>query len=96
LRLPTGLLYHNFYGISSILRLQLSLSKAELSGQEARQANAESLREFPPVKTKLHDAQKQLGAYRQALQKTYGDKLKLRSFAIVSIGFERLLWTELT
>ena len=73
----------------------VSLKEAGLSGDEARQLNEESLRELPAAQTKLHDAQKQLRAYHQTLQKIYSDKLKLRSFVIISIGFERLMWKEI-
>ncbi len=82
----------------------VSLKEAGLSGDEARQADAESLRALPPVQTKFQQAQKQLRVYSQTLQDLYPfdpaqdrkSKLKLRAFAIVSIGFERLLWQEFT
>ena len=46
----------------------ISLKEADLSGQEVRQMDAESLRELPAAQTKLHDTQKQLRAYHQTLQ----------------------------
>jgi len=46
------------------------------------------------VQEKIAEATPQLQRYRQALVKKYGDRLRLRTFAVVAIGFERLMWVE--
>ncbi len=46
------------------------------------------------VQVKRNEARSQLQDYRQTLQKIYGNKLKLRTYAVVAVGFERLVWEE--
>lgn len=42
----------------------------------------------------LADAAQQLGRYRQALERTYGERLRLRTHTVVvCLGLERLVWT---
>jgi len=46
---------------------------------------------------KLHDAGDYDGAiriYRQVLKDKYGEPLRLHCYSVVSLGFERLVWTE--
>ena len=47
-----------------------------------------------PVQAKLAEARARLSGYRQVLQQRYGARLRLRSYAVVSIGFDRLAWEE--
>ncbi|MEM7538021.1 MAG: AAA family ATPase [Chloroflexota bacterium] len=49
---------------------------------------------LPNIKAKFDDAETQLHKYRQKLLKQHGDDLKLRCYAVVSIGFGRILWKE--
>jgi len=53
----------------------------------------EQLAALPAVAAALADATEQLGRYRAGLGERYGD-LRLRSFAVVSLGFERLVGRE--
>ncbi|HEX9734424.1 MAG TPA: hypothetical protein VGG06_20830 [Thermoanaerobaculia bacterium] len=46
---------------------------------------------LPKVKDALNQAEAQIGAYRAALERSRGDTLKLRSYAVVALGFERLV-----
>ncbi len=64
-------------------------------GYKQQQADEKTLRALPAVSQALADAQTQLNVYPQQLSDIYGDKLKLRSYAVVAISFERLVWTEL-
>ncbi len=41
----------------------------------------------------MNEAKKQLRRYGDALEKKYGN-LRLRRYAVVSLGFERLWWEE--
>jgi hypothetical protein len=43
------------------------------------------------VKDALDQAESQIAAYRAALERSRGESLKLRSFAVVALGFERLV-----
>lgn len=76
------------------------LSKAivdgkKLDGQEIRQMEWQALHTISSVQEQFSAARRQLQIYQQALVQKYGDALKLRTFALVSIGLERLLWEEL-
>jgi hypothetical protein len=48
------------------------------------------------VQAKLAEARARLTGYRQVLQARYGARLRLRSYAVASLGFERLAWVELS
>ncbi len=37
-----------------------------------------------------------LTGYGSVLANAYGDKLRLRSYSVVALGFERLVWEEVT
>ncbi len=73
----------------------LSLKDAGLSAEEARSTDMETLHELPTVAANLSAAKEQLERYRQTLLKRYGTALNLRVYALVSLGFERLVWEEL-
>ncbi|MDM8530770.1 PD-(D/E)XK nuclease domain-containing protein [Anaerolineales bacterium HSG25] len=70
----------------------VKLKEAGLSGAEIRDLSEEKLRALPAVKAKLNDADSQLSRYRQGLAEIYGDKLRLWSHTVVSVGFERVVW----
>jgi hypothetical protein len=70
---------------------RLSLSDLGMKGEDVRSASRDDLARLEPVKTALDQAQKQLAAYRQALERRYGTALELSSWAVVALGFERLL-----
>lgn len=44
----------------------------------------------------LDRAEVQIGDYRAALEKSWGKALKLRSYAVVALGFERLVVRTVT
>ena len=50
------------------------------------------LREPPEVAALLAEAEQQLARYRETLEDTYGDKLKLRTHAVVCVGLARFVW----
>ena len=50
----------------------------------------------PPVKAALDKAAEQARRYRAGLQERYGESLKLRSWAVVSVGFRRLTAREVS
>ena len=49
-----------------------------------------------PVENAFDEAKEQLGFYSKGLIKKFGKELKLKKYAVVSIGFDRLLFEEIT
>lgn len=52
----------------------------------------DELRARPEVARLLSEANAQLAGYRKTLEGIYGDKLKLRTHAVVCIGLLRFVW----
>jgi hypothetical protein len=65
----------------------IGLTSAELAAKTRKE-----LRPLPAVTAQLREAEIQLTAYRETLQRTDGESFKLRTHAVVSIGLERLVW----
>ncbi len=70
---------------------RLPVEKLGMSGAKVKAAPRAELAQLPAVKKALDKAETQLAAYRAALERRQGDTLKLRSFAVVALGFERLV-----
>jgi hypothetical protein len=62
-----------------------------VSRETVKAASRAELMELPRVKEALDQAEAQLDAYRAVLSRSRGDTLKLRAFAVVALGFERLV-----
>ncbi len=71
------------------------LKQLRLSGKQLRDRSREELLAMKPVKEAFAEAGKQLDAYRRFLEDQMGPALRLRSYAVVALGFERLLTREL-
>jgi len=71
----------------------VSLKKAELSGEHLKQLSISELN--AAVKEKLAESKTQLNNYRQILLGRYGNKLRLRTYSVVAVGYERLVVCEL-
>jgi hypothetical protein len=67
-----------------------------LSGEEARAVSRAELAALPAVRQKLAEARAQLPAYRRELEQRYKTELRLRAYGVVALGFERLVWEEIT
>ena len=63
-----------------------------LTNAELATKTQDELRTLPVVMEKLQEAEMQLAIYRETLQRTDGESLKLHTHAVVSIGLERLVW----
>jgi len=48
------------------------------------------------VQEELDASRNKLEGYRATLQEACGERLRLRTFSVVALGFERLVWDELT
>jgi len=72
----------------------VKLSELEQSGVAVQQMDQATLLTLAPIRAKMAEAQTQLQRYRPILAKKYGDRLRLRTYAVVAVGFERLVWRE--
>jgi hypothetical protein len=71
----------------------VGLAEAEMTGEQARGLSAEELHVIPAMRTKIDQAKAQARRYAAELEKKHGN-LRLKTFAVVSLGFERL-WAEM-
>ncbi len=71
---------------------RLSLKELGMSGKDVKATPRAELMKLPLVKEALNQAGSQIAAYRAALERSQGDTLKLRRFAVVALGFERLVF----
>lgn len=74
----------------------LDLKTLAMSGRQVREKSREELARLPPVQKALGEAEKQLSYYRTALQQRYRGQLRLHTYAVVALGFERLVFVETT
>ncbi len=82
------------YTISDVLIefKYVSLKDAGMSGSQAEEISPEALRNLPIMKSRMEEARKQVQKYGPVLRKKCGN-LRLRQYAVVALGFERL-WGE--
>jgi hypothetical protein len=62
-----------------------------MSGADVKKSSRAELMKLAEVRDKLDEADTQLVAYRKVLVKRQGSALKLRSYAVVALGFARLV-----
>ena len=72
----------------------LRLSEAELSGLEARKKSRQEVLALDKVRNAMDAAVAQVKGYQTRLLAKYGATLKLRTYAVVALGFERVVWQE--
>jgi hypothetical protein len=72
----------------------VGLTDAKLTGEKASEMTIDELKVIPVVKEKLSETKGQLRQYAEILKHKYGDLLRLHSYGVVSIGFDRLVWEE--
>ncbi|MDM8520875.1 AAA family ATPase [Anaerolineales bacterium HSG6] len=70
----------------------VSLSAVKLTGEQVRNKSRAELQALPTVQNAFTKAEQQLVSYRQILDEKYGDILDLRTFTVVSVGYDRLVW----
>ena len=73
----------------------IPLSDLGLTGEAVKATSREELASRPLVAAALAEATRKATDYRATLQTVYGAKLRLHTFAIVSLGFDRLVWRKL-
>ena len=72
----------------------VKLKDVQLSGKEARKLSQEELKGLKKMQTAMQEAEKQIYDYSKVLKQKYKN-LRLRSYAVVALGFERLWWEEI-
>ncbi|MGH9844564.1 MAG: AAA family ATPase, partial [Blastocatellia bacterium] len=76
----------------------IKLGDLGLSGEAVRALSHTELAALPLVKQKLAEARAQAPAYRREVEQRYQSMMKaalrLRTFAVVALGFDRLVWEE--
>ncbi len=74
---------------------RLTLKDVGLSGKELRELDEDALHAMKPVRKALAEAEKQARSYRSVLVKRYDDFLRLKTYVVVSVGFDRLVGREI-
>ena len=69
----------------------VSLQEAGVDGKTLEKMDDAALRALPAVQAKQRDAKAGLARYQEKLRRKFGDVLRLNSFSVVAIGFERLV-----
>jgi hypothetical protein len=72
----------------------VSLSESKLTGEKARNIDQKELDQLPCIKTSMDEAINQADQYAKSLKQKYAE-LRLKSFAVVSLGFDRISWKAL-
>ena len=72
----------------------IKLSDLGLTGEEVERLSQEQAAALPLVQQSFAAAAAQLARYREALTAQYGAGLRLRTYAVIGLGFERLVWVE--
>jgi hypothetical protein len=73
----------------------VTLKDAGVSGEKARQMSQEELRAMPPMVEAMSKAREQVRTNAGLLHKRR-DNLRLHGYAVVSLGFERIWWEEVS
>ena len=71
----------------------VKLKDAGITGEQARKLSRTELQALPRMTREMAQARRQVNEYGKCLEKRY-DNIRLRRYAVVSLGFERIWWTE--
>lgn len=72
----------------------VKLTVTGLNPEQLRSLDDPAIAALKPVAAALGRAEEQLERYGDALSHRYGDWLRLRAYAVVAVGFERLIARE--
>jgi len=70
------------------------LSALGVTGEAVKATARAELAAWPPVQAALAEAVEKATGYRATLQAVYGAQLRLHTYAIVALGFDRLVWVK--
>ncbi|MGD9731580.1 MAG: AAA family ATPase [Desulfamplus sp.] len=74
----------------------VSLASAGLSGEQAKALSVQELKNLPKIGEAMIDAVEQVKEYSKILNERYSAAdFRLKCFAVVSLGFDRLCWKEI-
>lgn len=73
----------------------VSLTEAGLRGEQVKRLSMEELKAVSAVQDKLSEAKMKLKTYRHGLEIKYGKGLRLHTYSVVAVGFDRLIWEEI-
>ncbi|MEK8015272.1 MAG: AAA family ATPase [Candidatus Parabeggiatoa sp.] len=73
----------------------IKLKKLGLTAEQLKQLSDDELKAKEIVKEKLAESENQLKTYRQSLQSHYGNQLRLHSYSVVAVGYERIIHCEI-
>jgi len=79
--------------LTMIILKFVTLKDAGLSGEQALALNADELRSHRLMRQAMTEARGQVRRNMEILNRKYAD-LRLRGYAVVSLGFERIWWEE--
>jgi hypothetical protein len=72
----------------------LGLRDLGMAGQDISAMDRSEVSALPAVVRLQAEARAQVQDYRAVLDSTHGERLKLRCFSVVALGYERLVWEE--
>jgi hypothetical protein len=73
----------------------VKLKELGLTAKQVKQLSNNELTAKEIVKEKLAESENQLKSYRQTLQSRYGNQLRLHSYSVIAVGYERLIHCEI-
>ena len=73
----------------------VKLTEVELTAEQVKQLSDDELKAKKIVFKKLAESESQLKSYRQTLQSRYGNQLRLHSYSVVAVGYERVISCEI-
>ena len=79
----------------TLIEFKLIRSKV-IQQKDIKKLSDTALFQLDDVKTKLKEAKSQAKTYAKELINEFGDKVKLQTFVVISIGFDRLLYKKLS
>ncbi len=71
----------------------IKLGDVKMTGEQVRKAETDALKKLTVLHQAMERAKQQTKDYGDALERKYPD-LRLKRFAVVALGFERLWWEE--
>jgi len=86
--------HYNIYDVLMEFKF-IKLGTVGMTGEQVAGADEQALHNHPVVANAFKQAETQLQRYIPALRNQYGAAMKLCTFAVVAVGFDRLLWRSI-
>jgi len=72
----------------------LNLSDSGLKSSEIKSKSLDELKALTSVQEQLTESKAQLAQYQNGLKAKYGEVLQLRTYSVIALGFERVVWFQ--